>query len=38
LIDEVPGIEELDLNPVIATPKRESCRVVDARVKVAATS
>jgi acetyl coenzyme A synthetase (ADP forming)-like protein len=38
LIDEIPGIEELDLNPVIVTPKRESCRVVDARVKVAATS
>jgi acetate---CoA ligase (ADP-forming) len=36
LVDEVPGVEELDLNPVIVTPDRASCRVVDARIRVAA--
>jgi acetyltransferase len=36
LVDEVPEIEELDLNPVIVTPDRASCRVVDARIRVAA--
>jgi acetyltransferase len=36
LVDEVPEIEELDLNPVIVTPARASCRVVDARIRVAA--
>ena len=36
LIGDVPGIQELDMNPVIVTPKREGCRVVDARIKVLA--
>ncbi len=35
LIDEVPGIQELDMNPVIVTPVRARCRVVDARIRVA---
>lgn len=34
LVDEIPGIEELDMNPVIVTPARASCRVVDARIRV----
>jgi acetyl coenzyme A synthetase (ADP forming)-like protein len=37
LIGDVPGIQELDMNPVIVTPKRDGCRVVDARIKVLAT-
>ena len=31
---DVPEIAELDLNPVIALPRGEGCRLVDARVKV----
>ena len=36
LVDEVSGIAELDMNPVIVTPERNGCRVVDARIRVAA--
>jgi hypothetical protein len=28
-------IAELDMNPVIVSSKREECRVVDARIRVA---
>jgi acyl-CoA synthetase (NDP forming) len=31
---EVPEIVELDLNPVIALPAEQGCRLVDARVRV----
>ncbi len=34
LVDEIPGIQELDMNPVIVTPARAGCRVVDARIRV----
>ncbi|HXV14336.1 MAG TPA: acetate--CoA ligase family protein, partial [Candidatus Krumholzibacteria bacterium] len=37
LIDEVPGIQELDMNPVIVTPTRAGCRVVDARIRASAS-
>jgi acetyl coenzyme A synthetase (ADP forming)-like protein len=33
----VPEILELDLNPVIALPQGQGCRVVDARVRIGAT-
>jgi ATP-grasp domain len=36
LVDDVPAIAELDLNPVIAGP--DGCEVVDARVRVATPS
>lgn len=36
LVDEVSGIAELDMNPVIVTPERNGCRVVDARIRVVA--
>ena len=36
LVDDVSGIAELDMNPVIVTPDRNGCRVVDARIRVAA--
>lgn len=35
LIEDVPEITELDLNPVFALRPGEGCRVVDARVRVA---
>jgi len=31
----VPEIAELDLNPVIALPPGDGCRIVDARIRVA---
>lgn len=34
LVEEVPEIEELDLNPVIALPPGQGCVVVDARIRV----
>jgi acetyltransferase len=35
LVNDLPGIAELDLNPVIVTPERRQCRVVDSRLRVA---
>ena len=35
LAEEVPEIAELDLNPVIALPPGNGCRIVDARIRVA---
>ena len=35
LAEQVPEIEELDLNPVIAFAPGAGCRVIDARIKVA---
>ena len=35
LVNDFPKIAELDLNPVIITPGRTSCKVVDARVRLA---
>jgi acetyl coenzyme A synthetase (ADP forming)-like protein len=34
MVSDLPGIAELDLNPVIVTPERRHCRVVDARIRV----
>src|SRR5581483_921752 len=34
LVEEVPEIAELDLNPVIALPPGKGCQIVDARVRV----
>jgi len=34
LAEEVPEIAELDLNPVIALPPGNGCRIVDARIRV----
>jgi acetyl coenzyme A synthetase (ADP forming)-like protein len=34
LVEDVPEISEVDLNPVFALPPREGCRVVDARIQV----
>ena len=35
LVEEVPEIAELDLNPVIALPPGRGCQIVDARIRVA---
>lgn len=34
LVEEVPEIAELDLNPVIALPPGQGCLIVDARIRV----
>ena len=34
LVEEVPEIGELDLNPVIALPPGGGCKIVDARIRV----
>jgi acyl-CoA synthetase (NDP forming) len=35
LVEEIPQISELDLNPVIALPPGHGCQIVDARIRVA---
>jgi acyl-CoA synthetase (NDP forming) len=35
LVEEIPEITELDLNPVIALPPGSGCKIVDARIRVA---
>jgi acetyl coenzyme A synthetase (ADP forming)-like protein len=37
MVSDLPGIAELDLNPVIVTPERRHCRVVDSRIRVASS-
>ena len=34
LVEEIPEISELDLNPIFALPPGQGCRVVDARIRV----
>ncbi len=34
LVEEVPEISELDLNPIFALPPGQGCRIVDARIRV----
>jgi acetyl coenzyme A synthetase (ADP forming)-like protein len=34
LVEEVPEIDEIDFNPVIALPPGQGCRIVDARIHV----
>jgi acyl-CoA synthetase (NDP forming) len=36
LVEEVPEISELDLNPVIALPPGQGCVIIDSRIRVAA--
>jgi acyl-CoA synthetase (NDP forming) len=38
LVEEVPEISELDLNPVIALPPGQGCRIADARIRVKAAN
>ena len=34
LVEEIPEISELDLNPIFALPPGKGCRIVDARIRV----
>jgi hypothetical protein len=34
LVEEVPEVAELDLNPIIALPPGRGCQIVDARLRV----
>jgi acetate---CoA ligase (ADP-forming) len=34
LVEELPEITELDLNPVFALPPGQGCQIVDARIRV----
>ena len=38
LVEEVPDIVDLDLNPIFALPPGQGYRIVDARIRVAGTS
>ena len=35
LVEEVPAIAELDLNPIMALPPGRGCQIVDARIRIA---
>ena len=35
LVEEVPDVAELDLNPVMALPPGRGCKIVDARIRLA---
>jgi acyl-CoA synthetase (NDP forming) len=35
LVEEIPEIVELDLNPIFALPPGQGCKIVDARIRVA---
>ena len=37
LVEEIPEISELDLNPILALPPGQGCRIVDARIRVEKT-
>ncbi len=34
LVEEIPEISEMDLNPIFALPPGEGCRIVDARIRI----
>ena len=34
LVEEIPEISEVDLNPIFALPPGQGCRIVDARIRV----
>jgi acyl-CoA synthetase (NDP forming) len=36
LVEEIPEISELDLNPIFALPEGQGCKIVDARIYVEA--
>jgi acetyl coenzyme A synthetase (ADP forming)-like protein len=36
LVEDIPAIRELDLNPIFALPPGEGCRIVDARIRIMA--
>jgi len=38
MIEDIPEIQELDLNPLIAMPVGEGCVVADARISISPVS
>jgi acyl-CoA synthetase (NDP forming) len=34
LVEEIPEISELDLNPIFALPEGQGCLIVDARIRI----
>lgn len=38
LVEEIPEISELDLNPIFALPPGQGCKIVDARIRVEKSS
>jgi hypothetical protein len=38
MVEDIPEIRELDLNPIFALPPGQGCSAVDARIRVAAAS
>jgi hypothetical protein len=34
LVEEIPEINEVDLNPIFALPDAQGCNIVDARIRV----
>lgn len=34
LVEEIPEISELDLNPIFALPEGQGCKIVDAGIPV----
>lgn len=34
LAEAIPGISELDLNPILALPEGQGCKIVDARIRI----
>jgi hypothetical protein len=34
LVEEIPDIVELDLNPIFALPEGQGCKIVDARIRI----
>jgi acyl-CoA synthetase (NDP forming) len=38
LVEEIPEIRELDLNPIFALPEGQGCKIVDARIRVEASA
>jgi acetyltransferase len=37
MVDDIPAMVEMDMNPVVVTPNRRHCRVVDARIRIEAS-
>ena len=37
LVEEIPEISELDLNPVFALPPGQGCLIIDARIRIGGT-
>lgn len=37
LADELPGVQELDLNPILAFPEGKGCMLIDARIRISPT-